>query len=143
MSKKEVHFKDIIYKIIHKKNLTNKQVLEVSTGKPRQEEEKFYEHFSTVQMNAVLLLILSATFLTTGLTKYAEIIGEIDIVNRWLILIIFSIILFVVSIISITLGGVLVSLKDKRIANTAGFSSFLFGASVFFVSLVILMFYLF
>ncbi len=118
-------------------------VLEVGKTKTRLEEEKFFETFSTIQINAVLFFILAATFLTTGIAKYAEIVGDVSLVTRWLTLIIFSILAMIVSIYGISMGGTIHPLKWKRFANMLSFVSFLFGASIFFMSLVILLLMLF
>jgi len=121
------------------KKPTKSNVLEVAHTKTRPEEEKFFETFSNIQINAVLLFILSATFLTTGLAKYSEIVGEVQLVNRWLILVIFSILAMIISIYGISIGGILHPLKGKRIANMISFVSFMFGASIFFISLLTLL----
>lgn len=121
------------------KHSIKKHLLEMGTKKSRPEEEKFFETFSNIQINVVLLFILSATFLTSGLLSYAEILGRIELINRWLSLIIFSILALIVSIYGISMAGILHSLRGKRIANMVSFVSFMFGASIFFVSLVILL----
>lgn len=113
-------------------------LLDVSATRSRPEEEKFFEMFSNVQINAVLLFILSATFLATGLTSYIEIVKNTELLNRWLVLLIFSIMSLIISVYSISLAGTLHPLKGKKIANMISFVSFLFGASIFFISLIIL-----
>jgi len=116
-----------------------KELLEVGVAKTKPEEEKFYERFSIVQTNAVLLLVLSATFLTTGMISYAQVLNNLQFLNfleKWLVFVVLSIALLILSVIAIVLAGVLNVLKYKRLANTFGFWVFLVGAIFFFSTMV-------
>jgi len=116
-----------------------KELLEVGVAKTKPEEEKFYERFSIVQTNAVLLLVLSATFLTTGMISYAQVLNNLQFLNfleKWLVFVVLSIALLILFVIAIVLAGVLNVLKYKRLANTFGFWVFLVGAIFFFSTMV-------
>ena len=122
-----------------------KELLEVGVAKTKPEEEKFYERFSIIQTNAVLLLVLSATFLTTGMINYAQVLDNLQFLNfleKWLVFVVLSIALLILSVIAIVLAGVLNVLKYKRLANTFGFWVFLVGAIFFFSTMISLIIFL-
>lgn len=114
-------------------------ILEVSKGKTRDEEEKFFHQFSEVQLNSVLLVILSATFLVQGILRYLEIIGKVGILRGWIFVVIFSIIVLVMSTITTTLGGIFSPLRLKRTLNMITFTLFIIGVSIFLISLFYLL----
>ena len=117
-----------------------KKILEVSQIKPKKEEEKFVFQFSGVQLNAILLFILAATFLISGASKLGEIIGVSYVIKVWLFFTILSILFLTLSVFTTMLGNALAIQKMKRFYNLLSVLLFLIGAVVFFVSLIILLF---
>ena len=117
-----------------------KSVTEITKGRPRIEEEKFYVRFSGTQLNVVLLIILSATFLMQGVIRYFELIGETEFIQPWLRIVILALIFLVFSIVLISLGGIVAKLKFKRSINVVSFISFLIGFAFFLASLLFLIF---
>jgi hypothetical protein len=111
---------------------------ELTKGKPRKREEKFFARFSGVQLTAILLIILAATFMVQGVERYLEAVGKLEFLNPWLILIILSMILLTSSVGSITLGGVVSPLKLKRNLNLVSFITFTLGFVLFLASLFFL-----
>ena len=117
-----------------------KKVMELSNDKTREEEERFYDRFSARQLNAVLLLILATTFLVQGIMNYLEMFGMTQFVKPWLTWILFSLLLLISSVVTITLGGILFPLKAKREINIVSFITFIFGFIFFIVALFFLLF---
>ncbi|MAH42712.1 hypothetical protein CL614_03230 [archaeon] len=117
-----------------------KNVTVLAKGKTREEEERFYDRFSARQLNAVLLLILATTFLVQGIMNYLEMFGMQEFVKPWLTWILFSLLLLISSVVTITLGGILFPLKVKREVNIISFISFIFGFIFFIVALFFLLF---
>tara|TARA_Y100000034_G_C6864695_1_gene393954 strand:+ start:552 stop:923 length:372 start_codon:yes stop_codon:yes gene_type:complete len=115
------------------------KILEASKIKTKKEEEKFSFQFSGVQLNAVLLFILSATFLLSGASKLTEILG-ISNTNVWLFLTVLSILILTLSVFSTILGNAIAVSKTKSLYNVLSLILFLLGAIVFFVSLIVLLF---
>lgn len=120
--------------------MMKKKILEAAQVKPKKEEEKFAFQFSGVQLNAILLFILAATFLVSGASKLTEIIGSSHVVNIWLFFTILSILILTLSVFSTILGNAISVAKTKRFYNVLSLVLFLLGAIVFFVSLIILLF---
>lgn len=117
-----------------------KKVVEMSKGKSREEEEKFYEKFSHTQLNAVLLIILASTFLVQGIMNYLQIMNMTHFLKPWLTWIFISLVFLVTSVLSVVVGGVLFPLKVKREINIFSFATFVLGFVFFLVSLFFLMF---
>jgi len=115
------------------------KLIEIAKGKPRKEEEKFFLGFSERQLTAVLLIILAATFLVQGTIRYLEAVGKIEILSKWITIILSAIILLTLSIVSITLSGVLAPLRTKRILNILSFITFILGFIIFLAALVYLL----
>jgi len=115
------------------------KLIEIAKGKPRKEEEKFFLGFSERQLTAVLLIILAATFLVQGTIRYLEAVGKIEILSKWITIILSAIILLTLSIVSITLSGVLAPLRTKRIFNILSFITFILGFIIFLAALVYLL----
>ena len=120
----------------------NDKVIELSKLKPRAEEEKFFAKFSSTQLNAILLLILSATFMIQGITTYLEAIQHAEFIRVWFIIIILSLIFLVASVVSITLVGIVAPLKLKRRLEQISFGNFIMGFIFFMASLFLLLFIL-
>jgi hypothetical protein len=118
------------------------KVSELSKQKPRDEEEKFFAKFSETQLNAILLLILSATFMIQGITTYLEAIQHAEFIRIWFISIILSLIFLVASVVSIAIGGIVAPLKFKRSLEKISFGNFILGFLFFMASLLLLLFIL-
>lgn len=116
------------------------KVIELTQGKPRQEEEKFLIQFSGTQLNAVLLIILSATFLVQGILTFLEATGKLEFIKPWFVMILVAILFLIMSVVSITLGGVLAPLRMKREVSLVSFISFMLGFVMFFASIIFLFF---
>ncbi|MBD3360703.1 hypothetical protein GF366_02785 [Candidatus Peregrinibacteria bacterium] len=116
-----------------------RKVFEFWKGKTRTEEEKFSEHFSEVQLNSILLLILGATFLVQGIISYLKLIGEAEYIRPWFTVILVALMMLVFSVILVTLGWVLSPLKLKRSVNLLSFLLFVIGSIVFLASLIYLL----
>jgi len=114
-------------------------IIELIKGKPRLEEEKFFVTFSETQMTAILLVVLSATFLVQGILRYLELSGQVDLIRPWIILTLFSLVFLVSSIVFITLGGIISPLRGKRLFNLVSFIAFMLGFFLFLGSLVFLL----
>jgi hypothetical protein len=117
----------------------NKNFLEVSKLKPIKEEEKFAFQFSSVQLNAILLFILAATFLISGASKLADLVSDHTIVKIWLFFTILSILILTLSVFTTIIGNAVAIKKAKRVYNGISLILFLLGAVVFFVSLILLL----
>jgi len=117
-----------------------KKLLEVAQVKPKKEGEKFAFQFSGVQLNAILLFILAATFLVSGASKLTEILGSNGSIRIWLFFTILSILILTLSVFSTILGNAVAVAKTKRFYNVISLILFLLGAIIFFVSLIILLF---
>ena len=120
------------------KKKVKKPPIELMKGKPRTEEEKFYARFSETQLNAVLLIILAATFMVQGMVKYLEVVGKFEFMKSWFTLILLALIFLVSSVVSISLGGIVSPLKYKREINLFSFSTFILGFIIFLISLAFL-----
>jgi len=121
----------------------DRKALELVKGKSRKEEEKFYETFSKTQLNAVLLIILAATFLVQGVTRYLELINLIEVIKPWLLITISSIATLILSIILLALSGVTARLRIKRAMNLLSFIFFILGIIIFLISLFFLAYQLY
>lgn len=117
-----------------------KKILEVSQIKPKREEQKFVFEFSSVQLNAILLFILAATFLVSGASKLGDIIGASYVIKAWLFFTILSILILTLSVFTTMLGNALAMQKMKRFYNLLSVLLFMIGAVIFFVSLIVLLF---
>jgi hypothetical protein len=113
--------------------------IELTKVKPRQEEEKFFIRFSKTQVNAVLMIILAATFLVQGIVRYLDIVGKIEFLKPWFILVLLAMISLVISVVIINLEGIVYSLKNKRKLNLISFNAFILGFVLFLLSLLFLM----
>jgi hypothetical protein len=119
-----------------------KTIVELTLGKTRVDENKFYFSFSEIQLDAVLLLILGSTFLVQGIIRYLEIIEKEVYIKPWFYITIVSILFLVISVIILTFSKVLLPLKIKRALNSLSFVSFTVGAFLFVFSLIYLLFVL-
>jgi len=117
-----------------------KKILEASQVKPKKEEQKFSFEFSGVQLNAILLFILAATFLVSGASKLGEIIGNLSIIKVWLFFTILSILILTLSVFATILSNAFSVARMKRFYTLGSLVLFLLGAIMFFVSLIILLF---
>ncbi len=117
----------------------NKLSIELTKVKPREEQEKFFVRFSKTQVNAVLMIILSATFLVQGIVRYLDIVGKIEFLRPWFILVLLAMISLVTSVVIINLEGIVCSLKNKRKLNLISFNTFILGFVLFLLSLLFLM----
>lgn len=122
------------------KKKKDEKVIELTKGKPRPAEEKFFSRFSETQLTVVLLIILASTFLTQGVLRYFEIMGKTGLLKPWFTLILLTIIFLVISGVSISLGGVTSPLRFKRKINLISFSAFILGFVLFLAALVFLLF---
>lgn len=113
-----------------------KRLTEITAAKTRDKEEKFYVRFSETQLNAVLLLILGNTFFVQAASKFLEdlVYSEADI-KLWFLLVVYSLLFLVLSVGSITFGGIVNSLYTKRVFNLLSFSFFIIGIGLFVFSL--------
>jgi len=116
-----------------------RKVTELSRGRPRKEEERFFLQFSETQMTAVMLFVLADTFFVQGVVRYLELTKGIMFIKTWLILIVLSLFFFVSSVVSITVGGVVCPLNIKRKINLISFGTFLAGVILFLTSLFFLL----
>ena len=116
----------------------NNKVIELSKGKPRKEEEKFFITFSDTQLSAVLLLILADTFLVQGVIRYLESLGKINLIRPWLIIVLLSLFFLVSCVVVLTIGGIISPLKYKRKLNIISFISFILGVLLFLASLFVI-----
>jgi len=114
-------------------------MIELIKGKPRNEEEKFFVTFSETQLNAILLVVLAATFLVQGILRYLEISDNSYLIRPWLIITLFSLVFLVSSVVLIALGGVTSPLRLKRLFNLVSFLAFMLGFFLFLGSLVFLL----
>ena len=114
------------------------KVLEITKGKSKKEQEKFFVEFSERQLNAILLVVLISTFLIQGAIKYLEFLGKEIIIKQWFSLILIAILFLLSSVITISLSGIMSQLKIKRYINMISFVTFLTGFSIFIYSIVIL-----
>jgi hypothetical protein len=113
--------------------------IELTKVKPRQEEERFFVRFSKTQVNAVLMMILAATFLVQGIVRYLDIVGKIEFLKPWFILVLLAMVSLVTSVVIINLEGIVYSLKNKRKLNLISFNAFILGFVLFLISLLFLM----
>lgn len=127
-------------KKIQKRNHHEEKLIELIKSKPRKVQEKFSLRFSSTQINVVSLIILGATFLVQGIIRYLEFFDKMEYVKPWFILIIFSIIFLVISVISVSFENVFSPLKLKRAFNIVGFLCFIVGFFIFLISLFFLLF---
>lgn len=121
------------------KGPVDEKVIELTKPKTRVEEERFFTSFSGTQLNAVLLLILAATFLVQGVVRYVDLIGKVEILAPWFYLVLPALIFLTISVFSVTLGNVIVPLTAKRIINLVTFSTFVLGFFLFLGSLIFLL----
>ncbi|MDP3918994.1 MAG: hypothetical protein Q8Q35_03785 [Nanoarchaeota archaeon] len=115
-----------------------RKLLELIKGKPKKEEQKFFIGFSTRQINAVLLMVLIATFLIQGVVRYLEYVGKTNVIQPWFNTILVAILLLLSSVVLITISGVISPVRITRIFNILSFLFFLAGFMVFLYSLIIL-----
>ena len=116
------------------------KVIEFVKKKTRESEERFFIKFSDTQMNAVLLIILSATFLVQGIVRYLEITDQVPLLRPWFILVLTALIFLVLSVVTLAVGGILSPLKVKRRTNMLSFLAFLIGFLLFLASLFFLLY---
>ena len=125
-----------------RKNQKN-EMIELSQGRPRREQEQYILQFSGTQLNAVLLIILAATFIVQGMIRYLEAVNKLSQVRPWFVIVIFSFLFLIASVVSVILSSVLAPLRMKREMSILSFVSFLIGVILFFVSLVYIIFIIF
>jgi len=136
--KKSTHRKNGSKRKNHKTK--DNSVIELIKGRPRKEEERFFNRFSGTQLNAILLIILSATFLFQGIIQYTNLLGvKTYILRPWFILMLTAIILLATSVGSITIAGVISPLKRKRLMNVISFIFFIIGFVLFVSALIYLL----
>ncbi|NCO11144.1 hypothetical protein CO038_00215 [Candidatus Pacearchaeota archaeon CG_4_9_14_0_2_um_filter_39_13] len=123
----------------HNHKRREEKMIELIKGKPRNEEEKFFVTFSETQLNAILLVVLAATFLVQGILRYLEISDNSYLIRPWLIITLFSLVFLVSSVVLIALGGVTSPLRLKRLFNLVSFLAFMLGFFLFLGSLVFLL----
>ncbi|MFH1450400.1 MAG: hypothetical protein ABIF92_00270 [archaeon] len=115
------------------------KVTELTKGKPRKEEEKFFLAFSGTQLNVILILILASTFLVQGMGNLLAYIQTPQYIVFWFMLVISAIVLLAGSAIIMTLGSVISPLRGKRITIIVSFLCFIFGSGIFVASLIFLL----
>ena len=122
------------------KNHSDEKIIELSKSKPRDVQEKFSSKFSRTQLNVVSLIILGATFLVQGIIRYLEFFDKMQYIKPWFMIILFTMIFLVLSVIAISFENVFSPLKFKRLANMTGFIFFILGFFMFLLSLFFLLF---
>ena len=115
-------------------------LLEISKIKNEKEEEKFDFQFSGVQLNAIMMFILGATFLISGANKLSEMVKDSNVIKLWMFFTILSILVLTLSVFMTMIGNALAIQKVRKFYNIFSLLLFLLGAVVFFVSLIILLF---
>ncbi len=113
--------------------------IELTKGKPRKEEEKFFVKFSNTQLNVILIIIFIIPFLFDGVVGYFDIHERVGFIKPWFILNIFALGFLVLSVTSITLGTIIFPLRIKREVNLISFGTFLGGLALFLLSLLVLL----
>lgn len=116
------------------------EMIELAQDRPRREQEQYIFEFSGTQLNAVLLIILSATFIVQGMIRYLEAIDKLGEVRPWFVLVISSFFFLISSVLSVILSSVLAPLRMKREMSIISFFSFLIGVLLFFAALVYIIF---
>lgn len=114
-------------------------ILELDQGKDKREEERFFDRFSNIQIQSILILILAITFLMNSISNYFPDISRVMITKIWIMFILFALVFLMVSIFSITMSNVIRKLEKKKYYNTASFFTFIVGITLFFISLIFLM----
>ena len=117
-----------------------KDMIELNQAKPRAEEEQYLFQFSTNHHNAVLLIVLCATFIVQGVLRYLETMDKLDFIKPWFMIVILSLLFLITSVSLVILSGVLAPLKFKRETSLLSFIFFSIGSLLFFSSLVFLLF---
>lgn len=120
----------------------DEKVIELVKQKDRKEEDKFFATFSETQLNAILLLILSSTFMIQGITAYLQSVHHPELIKSWFIIVTLSLIFLVASVVSITVEGIVSPLKLKRKLSQISFGNFIMGFLFFMGSLFYLLFIL-
>ncbi len=115
------------------------KIITIAKTKPRTKEEKFSLNFSNTQLNSILLIILSATFLMQGIVRYFDLIHKVENIKTWFSLALITLIFLVCSIILISLGSILNPLKAKRFFNFLSYMAFVVGFCLFLTSLIYLL----
>jgi len=115
-----------------------KKVIQLLKGRRKKEQEKSFMQFSGLQLNAVLLFVLADTFFVQGVVRYLELTNTMAFVRTWLLLILISLFLFVVSVVLITMSNIINLTSLKRRINMVGFLFFVFGVILFLSSLFFL-----
>lgn len=116
--------------------MAKKVSIELSDKKSREEEGKFYELFSSVQVNVTLFTILSSTFLIEGAVRIFELSGRAYLLQGWFAIVVVAICLFVLSLFALSLANVFAILKLKRRMNILSYVLFLGGIGFFLASLL-------
>jgi hypothetical protein len=116
------------------------EVIELNQGRPRKEQEEYILELSGTQLNAVLLIILAATFIVQGMIRYLEAVNKLGQVRPWFIVVISSFFFLISSVVSVILSNVLAPLRMKREMSVVSFVTFLIGVLLFFGSLVYMIF---
>jgi hypothetical protein len=124
----------------HPQNQMARTFMEIVERKPRQEEEKFFFVFSKTQLSAVTVMLLASTFLVQGIMQFLEYIGKIEFIKPWFAVIVSSILFLTLSVVLITLDGVIKPIKIKTKINVAAFVTYLVGFLIFLASVVLLLF---
>ena len=117
-----------------------KDMIELNQTKPRAEEEQYLFQFSTNHHNAVLLIVLCATFIVQGVLRYLETMDKLDFIKPWFMIVILSLLFLITSVSLVILSGVLAPLKFKRETSLLSLIFFTIGSLLFFSSLVFLLF---
>lgn len=113
------------------------KITEITVTRSRADEERFYTHFSETQLNAVLLLILGNTFFVQGASKFIDSFGfDSTSTKIWLLVMVSSLLFLVLSVGTITIGGIMSRLRIKRTFNLLSFIFFILGIGLFISSLL-------
>ena len=116
------------------------EMIELNKTMPRAQEEQFLFQFSTTHHNAVLLIVLCATFIVQGVLRYLETMDKMNFVRPWFIIVILSLIFLITSVVTVIFSNVLSPLKTKRELSVLSFVLFVLGFMLFFTSLAFLLF---
>ena len=137
--KKKINYPEQSKKDIHSHH-HKREMIELNQIKTRDKEEEYLLQFSTTHHNAVLLIVLCATFIVQGVLRYLETMNKLNYVRPWFIAVILALIFLITSVATIILSSVLAPLKIKRKMGLVSFGLFVIGFILFFGSLVFLIF---
>ncbi|MFW5852621.1 MAG: hypothetical protein ACOCUR_01190 [Nanoarchaeota archaeon] len=116
------------------------EMIELNKTLPRAKEEEYLVQFSTTHHNAVLLIVLCATFIVQGVLRYLETMNRLNYVKPWFVMVLLALMFLITSVATIILSSVLAPLKFKRGMGLLSFFFFVGGFILFFASLIFLLF---